>query len=145
MLVGVLLLLALSVGVVGAQTDNDQAQLRVVHAAPDVGDVDVYVDGELAIEGLAYTDATDFVSLGEGEYAIQVTAAGGDAADAVIDTMLELGSGDMVTVVAHGSGDDVDVFTVDHDWDDPSDGQARIVLVNATSDDVDVELRPWRR
>ncbi len=53
MLLGVLLLLVLSIGigVAGAQ-ENEQAQLRVVHAAPDAGEVDGYVNGELAIEGL---------------------------------------------------------------------------------------------
>jgi hypothetical protein len=140
MLFGVLLLLVLSIGVVGAQ-DNQEAQLRAVHAAPDVGEVDVYVDGELAIEGLAYTDATDFQALGEGDFQIQVTAAGDDVENAVLDTSLTLDQGEMVTLVVYGSGTDVDFFTYEHDWDDPENDQARIVLVNATSDEADVELQ----
>ena len=142
LLVGVLLLLALSIGigVVSAQ-DGDQAQLRVVHASPDAGDVDVYVDGEVAIEGLAFTDATDFQALDEGDHDIQVTAAGGDVADAVIETSVSLSAGDVLTVVVSGTGEDVSAFEVAHDWDEPGDDMARIVVVNATSDEATVELQ----
>lgn len=139
MVFGVLLLLAFSIGVVSAQT-GDGAQVRVVHAAPDAGEVDVYVDGEVAIEGLAYTDATDFQELPEGDHDIAVVPAGGDVADAVVETSVSLGAGDVMTFVAHGTGDSVELFEIAHDWDEPGDGMARIVLVNATSDSANVEL-----
>lgn len=87
-----------------------------------------------------YTDATDFQELPEGDYDIAVTAAGGDVADAVIETSISLGAGDWLTLVAHGTDDGADLIEVDHDWDAPGEGMARIVLVNATSDSADVEL-----
>ena len=53
-----------------------QAQVRLVHASPDAPPVDIYVDGEPAVEELAFGNATDYVELRPGMHNVTITEAG---------------------------------------------------------------------
>lgn len=125
-------------GLIGAQESD--AQVRVVHAGYGIGPVDIYIDDDLAIEALEYSDATEYLALPAGEYDFQVTAAGGDAAEALIDTVLVLDGGTPHTVVAIGPADQADVIVIIDDHTPPSAEMAKLSLVNATSDGMDVGL-----
>ncbi len=59
--------------------------VNVVHASPDAPDVDVYLNGTLAIAGLAFGTASGFVAVPAGTYRVQVTAAGAEPESVVID------------------------------------------------------------
>jgi len=52
------------------------ARIRVAHASPDAPAVDVWVDGALALENLAFEDISDYLTVAEGNYGIQVVATG---------------------------------------------------------------------
>lgn len=54
-----ILLLSLLTGTLFAQT----AAVQVIHNSPDAGDVDIYVNGAVAIPALSYLDATGFVEI----------------------------------------------------------------------------------
>ncbi|MFN8662828.1 MAG: DUF4397 domain-containing protein [Thermomicrobiales bacterium] len=56
--------------------DKTLTSIRVVHASPDAPNVDVYVDGALAIQNLAFGEATDLLPIPAGTRNIQVTPAG---------------------------------------------------------------------
>jgi hypothetical protein len=64
--------------------DKTQTFVRVVHASPDAPNVDVYVDGTLAIPNLPFGQATDLLGIPAGARNIKVTPAG-LAAPVVID------------------------------------------------------------
>ena len=53
-----------------------EPELRVVHAAPYAGAVDVYANGELFASGLGFGKATDFKALPAGDYTITLNPAG---------------------------------------------------------------------
>lgn len=56
--------------------DKTLTSVRVIHASPDAPNVDVYVDGALAIQNLAFGEATDLLPIPAGTRNIQVTPAG---------------------------------------------------------------------
>lgn len=87
-----------------------EAKVRIIHASPAAGSVDIYVtgDGEIAdvdpaFAGVDYsTDAlaeTGYVSLAAGEYFVTVTAAGSKEA-AIATGSLMLDAGNVYTAIA---------------------------------------------
>jgi hypothetical protein len=63
---------------------STKACVAIVHAAPDVPAVDVYLNGELAVSALASNSATPFVELPAGDYLVQVVPMGGTVDQVVI-------------------------------------------------------------
>ncbi len=55
-----------------------EPNLRVVHAAPYAGTVDVYANGELFASGLSFGKSTDFKVVEPGDYTITLNPAGTD-------------------------------------------------------------------
>ncbi|MEZ4521426.1 MAG: DUF4397 domain-containing protein [Thermomicrobiales bacterium] len=117
------------VGGISAQ-EGDSAMVRVVHASPDAPAVDVLVDGEAAFEGLEFSNATDYAELSAGEHQFQVVPAGGEAADAVIDTTATVESGTSYSIVAVGALSDIQPMVVTDDISQPDEGMAHIKVVH---------------
>ncbi len=67
---------------------------RSAHLSPDAPDIDVYVDGELVREGLAYRTVTDYRDLEPGTYTVQVVPAGAPLAETVLEETVEIEEGD---------------------------------------------------
>lgn len=76
------------------------ARVRVVHASPDAPAVDVYVDGAVALDNIAYKGATDYVNLPAGQRIFQVFVSG--TTTKVGELNVTLTSGSSTTVVAAG-------------------------------------------
>jgi Domain of unknown function (DUF4397) len=71
-----------------------QARLRVIHASPDAGAVDIGVEGseENLFEGIDFRTATEYVVLDAGDYPLEVRPGGEDMTVALqSDAMLEEG------------------------------------------------------
>lgn len=126
-------------GGVLAQSDS-MARVRVIHASPDAPAVDVLVNGEVAVEGLAYQSGTAYLELAAGDYQFQVVPAGGDAADAVIDTMATVEAGVWYSVVAVGLVADIQPLVVIDNITEPAAGQAHIKVVHASPDAPPVDI-----
>ncbi|NWG15962.1 MAG: DUF4397 domain-containing protein [Chloroflexi bacterium] len=74
---GLLVLALLFVLATGALAQSpDGAQMRFVHAIPQAPAVDIYTDGELTLQNLAYGQASGYINLPAGEHQLSVTAAG---------------------------------------------------------------------
>lgn len=91
-LAGAFLLIA-GIGITSGQisfgeSSSRQPYLRVVHAAPYAGAVDVYVDGLPFDKNIAFGAATDFKALTPGEHSIGLVVAG--SLDAVATNTLTL-------------------------------------------------------
>ncbi len=141
--------LALSVVVVLAvasfasvTAQSDTARVRVIHASPDAPAVDVYVNGTLAVEGLAFEEGTEYLDLEPGEYQFQVTPAGSSPDDAVIDATATLEAGMDYSVVAVGLVADIEALILVDDNAVPATGMAHIRVVHTSPDApaVDVTL-----
>lgn len=127
-------------GVSGVSADSHQAKVRVVHASPDAPAVDVWVNGEVAIAGLAFGEATDYVSLEGGDYDVAVTPAGGTAADAVIEATLTLENGVAYTVAAVGQVANIEPLVLVDNLGAPAMGKAHVRVVHASPDAPAVDV-----
>jgi len=135
---------ALLVGGVGAVTAEGKAGLRVAHASPNAPAVDVLVDGDVAVGGLAFGSVTDYLELDAGEYEVAVEPAGGG--DPVFGpTTLELDDEDYTAVARGELGEDTDTaFTVDLLVDtngaNIGDDEARVRVYHAAPDAPTVDV-----
>jgi hypothetical protein len=76
------------------------ARVRVVHASPDAPAVDIYVDGAVALDNIAYKGATDYVELPAGQRIFQVFVSGTQTKVAELNATLTPGT--TLTVIAAG-------------------------------------------
>lgn len=101
-------LLALAVVFAGACGDDDgdggggaTGELRLWHLAADAGNVDVFVNGDLFLEGFAFEDVTGFEALDAGSYDVAIAPAGQGIGAAVITVDgFALGEGERWTIAA---------------------------------------------
>lgn len=61
--------------VASAGVQQTPASLRVVHASPDAPPVDLLVDGEIAVDGVSFGNASDYLELEPGSYNVTVVSA----------------------------------------------------------------------
>ena len=118
----------------GCRDGRTDAMVRVVHASPDAPDVDVLVDGERAVEGLPFGEATDFLALPAGDYQVQVVPAGAEAEDAVIDADLTLEGGVAYQVAAVGLVAEIEAAVFEVDMEPVADEMARVRVIHASPD-----------
>jgi hypothetical protein len=123
---------------------DEMGALRAVHASPDAPNVDIYVDGEAAIEDLGFGEVSAYEMLEPGTHQIQVTAAG-DPDTVVFDEEIEVESGMTNTAIAFGeaAGGPETAFAVEileDDITDPGDGMSRVRLFHASPDAGDVDI-----
>ncbi len=123
----------------GIGTEGD-ACVNIIHASPDAPGVDVYVNGELALENLEFGAASGWVALPAGEHQVQVTATGGAADDAVIDAMVELEAGAAYEVTAVGLLADIAPVIYQTDLSELGEDEARIKVVHASPDVAGVDV-----
>src|SRR5688572_11645424 len=91
------LLLLLTFGSVLAQSES--TSFRVVHGIHGAGPVDIYVNGEPAIEALGYAEVTEYVDTPAGDYNVRIVEAGEDPDTALVEMDMTLDSGLPHTVV----------------------------------------------
>jgi hypothetical protein len=75
------------------------ARVRVVHASPDAPAVDVWVEGSVVFENVAFEEISDFVEVPAGTYNVQVVPAGATE-PVVIEADLDLMGATDYTVIA---------------------------------------------
>jgi hypothetical protein len=121
------------------------AGLRVLHASPDAPAVDVFVDGTLTLEGLAFGEITDYLRLYAGSYAVEIRAAGGGPS--VFSGTLALEAGQDYTVAARGLLDAPSpeaafgVTVLEDDNSPPSPGKAKVRFVHFSPNAPAVDVR----
>ena len=100
-------LLAVGLALIGGQIEalqptNTPALLRLINAAPDATEMDVYANNERIAEGLAFRDATSFVRLPSGDYTLTFVPTGLGPESALITQAVTLAPGDAKTSVVYG-------------------------------------------
>ncbi|BAW02897.1 hypothetical protein TTMY_2536 [Thermus thermophilus] len=117
------------------------AMVRVAHLSPDAPAVDVLVNGQRAITGLAFKEVTPYLPLPAAKVRVQVVPAGQDA-PVVMDAELDLKEGVYYTVAATGFLAQIrpQVYTDLLAGFFPRAGYARIRVVHASPDAPAVDV-----
>ncbi len=138
----ILVLLVVGVfAVMSVAAQDEAAMVRVFHGSPDAGEVDIYVDGEATLEGVAFTDASEYMEVPAGEHQIQVVPAGEDASAAVIDETVTLDAGTNYTIAAIGSAASVQPLVLTDDSAMPDEGNAHVRAVHAIEGGPEVTVQ----
>ncbi len=129
-------------------TRYDRTQLRVLHASPGAPNVDVYVNGAVAIPNLAFGKAAPddgtYLKLPSGEIDVAIRAAGSAATSApVFSAKVPLAAQETVTAAARGQLTvSPSTFTVSTFGDDvsPTGGTARVKVVHLSPNTPAVDV-----
>ena len=126
--------------------DNNDPQLqssyvRVAHLSPDAPAVDVWVDGNIVLEDVAYNGVSSYLELTEGSHQITVVAAG-TTQPAVISEAVTLMPNVSYTVAATGllaGTPAIDAWILTDDRT-PASGQAKVRFAHASPDAPNVDI-----
>lgn len=79
------------------------AYVRVIHASPDIGIVDVFVDGKKILSDFQFATVTDYVPIASGAHKVQLALIGKGVDAAIITQQLAVKSGTPYTIAALGT------------------------------------------
>jgi hypothetical protein len=132
---------------VAAGAQGSPALVRVAHFSPDAPAVDIYVDGDKVLSGVAYPTVSKYLELPAGSYELAVRPAGAAAgSDPVIEAAAEVKAGAAYTVAAVGALDDIAAEIFADDLGAPAAGKAKVRVIHAAPEvpavDVAVEGGP---
>lgn len=108
--------------------------LRVIHASPDAGPVDVYIGDSLIAEGLEFGTTSEFTATPNGEQQLRIAAAGQPVDQAVIDVTQGLTPGGAGQVLISGLAEDVQATIMGVDLRTLPADQARVRVIHASPD-----------
>lgn len=129
-------------------TPDGTARVRAAHMSPDAPNVDIYVDGNAALEAVPFRAVSDYLEVPTGAHQFTITEAGNQD-NAVFDQEVTLEAEDY-TLVAAGelTSEDTDfqVLPLVDDNSDPGGNEARVRAVHVSPDagavDVTVSAGP---
>ena len=75
----------------------------IIHASPDVGSADVFVDGQHLLSNFQFGTVTPYVTLSPGPHYVQVSLIGRGQGAAAINQTITVNRGDVYTVAAFGT------------------------------------------
>src|SRR5918995_4031598 len=122
------------------ETAEADATLRVIHASPGAPEVDVLLDGQTLLQGLAYGAASSYATITPEEHRVQVVPTGQTADAAVVDETIDAAPGQAYLLAVFGLLNDIggDIYDVDLSEIEP--GNARVRLINFSPDAGAVDL-----
>lgn len=119
---------------------ESMAYIRVIHASPDAGIVDVFVDGNKLLSSFQFGVVTPYVPLPAGGHKVQISLIGTGVDAAVITQTITVSAGTPYTVAALGtkaSGFSLAVFT-DNNVVSTKDAKLRIYHLSPNASGVNV-------
>ena len=118
-----------------------EAMVRVTHASPDAGAVDVCVNGSAAFKDLAFGSTTDYAKLPAGSYDVQVYPAGSNCqGTAVIDAKGLKLDAKPYTVMAIGKAAEIKPLILVDNLSAPAAGKVHVRFVHASPDAPAVDI-----
>jgi hypothetical protein len=132
-------LLLLGVACDDDSSSPDDADLRFLHAAPDVGAVALRADGAVLVASAQFGAApAGYASIDDGEHDLAVRLAAGttDLATAELDAE----AGAQYTAVLSGEGAAAELLLFEDDNGAPASGQAKLRVLNAAPSATSVDV-----
>jgi hypothetical protein len=135
--------MALAVLAILPAAAQDNASVRIAHFSPDAPAVDVYVDGEVVVEGLQFTEVSAFLELPAGTYSVAVAPTDTSIDDAVIgpvDWTIEAETFTTIAAVGSVENESLSVTVFTEDFGPTTDGQARITFLHTIEGESGLDL-----
>ncbi len=79
------------------------AFVRIIHASPDIGIVDAFVDGQKILSNFEFGTVTDYVPLPAGSHKLQIALIGKGINASLVTQTMTVDEGDAYTVAALGT------------------------------------------
>lgn len=135
--VAIALVFSLAAGVYA----EDTAKVRVVHASPDAPAVDVYVNGDLTLENVAFKANSGYLDVPAGTHDVEVFANGTEYAEGegVLQADLSVEAGKAYTVAAANTVDALE-FVVAEDSMEVTEGKTKIRVGHLSPDAPAVDV-----
>ena len=108
--------------------------VRIIHASPDVGSADVFVDGKHLLSNFEFGTVTPYVTLSPGPHYVQVALIGRGPDAAAINQNITVNSGDVYTVAALGTQAQGFKLQVFNDNNQVATGMAKLRIYNLSPD-----------
>lgn len=126
----------------GTASAWSKAYVRVVHASPAAGPVDVYVDGSKLLKDFTFGSVTGYVPVAAGSHRIQVAPDGKGPGASVINATVSLSGGTYFTVAALGtqSSDFSLTAFVDNNWVHGENAKVRVYHLSPNAGPVNVSV-----
>ncbi len=140
LVLGILVLLAgfgTQVSTVSAATP---AFVRIIHASPDVGTADIFVDGAKLLSSFQFGAVTGYVAIPPGPHKVQIALVGKGIGGSVLSQTLSVTPGLAYTVAAIGSqqtGPSLEVF-VDSNYVVPGSTKVRVYNLSPNAGNISV-------
>ncbi len=110
---------------------QDVAQMRVMHASPDLPAIDVLLDGEVLATDLPYGEASAWTTQRAGSHQLQLRPADQPEAEPFVYKQVALQADQSATLVLMDTRDRLRIVTVNEDLSPTPINAAWLVLVNA--------------
>ena len=121
-----------------AESHDDDAMVRIVHASPDAPAVDVVLNGDVVVEGASFKDATDYMHVPEGDHEVEIFPAGNHD-EAVISATLSVSAGHAYTVAAINTLENLDLKVIE-DETSTTDGMVWVRVGHLSPDAPAVDV-----
>ncbi len=118
----------------GARAADTDAMVRVVHASPAAGTVDVFVDGKALLTKFEFAKVTDYVAVPAGSHTVKVAPAGKGIDAAVITQDVSVDANMAYTVAAIGTKDSGFGLTAFNDDNASAGNQAKVRVYHLSPD-----------
>jgi hypothetical protein len=123
-----------------AATADDTAYIRVIHASPDIGTVDVFVDGKKFLSNFKFATVTDYVPLPAGTHKVQLALIGKGINAAVLSQDLTIQDGTPYTVAALGTKESGFSFSVFADDNTISGNETKVRVYHLSPGTADASI-----
>ena len=130
----------LMLGMAACSSDggNDVARFRFLQASADTGPVDVYADGALTFENIAFGSSTDYDFTSAGNISFDINLAGTNSQIVMEDADFEQDAD--YTVLITGFAGDLDGVTYRDDNSFPEPGNAKLRIIHAAPSAPNVDV-----
>lgn len=116
-----------------AQVEQSGGYIRVIHAAADVGAVDVFVDGQRVIESVDYFSVRGPLAVAPGSHTVSVVPAGADASAAALSEVVTVDPNDGFTIAVIGGAASLEGLVLEDSVAAPEADEARVRIIHAAT------------
>ncbi len=115
--------------------------IRFLHASPGTPAIDIYSDGNLVLENLAYNETSEYLVVGPGNMQIKVFPAGEDS-NPLLETELNIPPSEMITAAIIGTLPEISLLPIllGVSPRDNDDALIRFTNLSPTAPNVDLAI-----